>query len=131
MAAIAAYRTKGCNTTKNNPIMAPAETALTRTLAMVLVSCEPKACEVSPLEPIRRNPNIQQMTLNIMLPTAMAPIYELSPICPTIATSTRPSSGTVMFDTIEGMAMRRISEFMEYITIADKQTDCLLVSYKV
>lgn len=34
----------------------------------------PNACEVRPLVPMRRNPNSQYITLNIMEPTAMAPI---------------------------------------------------------
>ena len=40
--------------------------------------------------------------------TATAPIYTGLPMWPTMATSTSPNSGTVMFDTIEGTAMRRI-----------------------
>ena len=47
-----------------------------------------------------------------MLPTAIAPIYEASPMCPTMAISTSPNSGTVMFETIEGSAMSSMSLFL-------------------
>ena len=44
-----------------------------------------------------------------MLPTDMAPMHAASPICPTMLTSISPSSGTVMFDTIDGKAIANIS----------------------
>ena len=52
-----------------------------------------------------------------MLPTAIAPMYAALPRCPMMATSTIPSSGTVMFDTIEGMAMLSISLSRGFIFI--------------
>jgi hypothetical protein len=38
-------------------------------------------------------------------PKAIAPMYEADPRCPTIATSTNPSNGMVIFEMIDGMAI--------------------------
>ena len=43
-----------------------------------------------------------------MEPTATAPIKAADPMCPTIAVSTSPNSGTVMFVTIAGRAISNI-----------------------
>ena len=45
-----------------------------------------------------------------MPPTAMAPIYDAAPRCPTMATSISPSNGTVILLTIDGMAIRRMGD---------------------
>lgn len=52
-----------------------------------------------------------------MPPTAIAPIYDAAPRCPTMATSTSPSSGTVMLLTIAGRAMLSICLFLLSIVI--------------
>ena len=52
-----------------------------------------------------------------MLPTAIAPIYAALPMCPTIVTSTSPNSGTVMFDTIDGMAIFSMSLSFSLISL--------------
>ena len=47
------------------------------------ISCwsrRPRACAVSPLVPIRRNPNTQYTRLNTIDPTAMAPMYVASTV---------------------------------------------------
>lgn len=51
--------------------------------------------------------------LNNIPPTAMAPMYAGEPRCPTIVTSISPSSGTVIFDIIDGMAICNIRLFTE------------------
>jgi hypothetical protein len=45
------------------------------------------------------------MTLKIMEPTAIAPIYEAWPKCPAIVKSTSPSNGTVILEIIDGNAI--------------------------
>ena len=75
------------------------------------ISCRsrrPRACAVSPLVPMRRKPNTQYTRLNTIDPTAMAPMYVALPMWPTMAVSTSPSSGTVMFVTMAGSAIFRI-----------------------
>ena len=59
------------------------------------------------------------MKLKIETPMASAPIVaaESAPQCPAMAIDTMPMSGTVMFETILGSAMRSISRFM-FITDA-------------
>ena len=54
------------------------------------------------------------MKLKIETPMASAPIVaaESAPQCPAMAVDTMPMSGTVMFETILGSAMRSISRFM-------------------
>ena len=54
------------------------------------------------------------MKLKIDTPMASAPIVaaESAPQCPAMAVDTIPISGTVMFETIFGSAMRSISRFM-------------------
>jgi hypothetical protein len=54
------------------------------------------------------------MKLKIDTPMASAPIVAAvsEPQCPAIAVETMPMSGTVMFETILGSAMRSISRFM-------------------
>ena len=54
------------------------------------------------------------MKLKIDTPMASAPIVaaESAPQCPAMAVDTMPMSGTVMFETILGSAMRSISRFM-------------------
>ena len=56
-----------------------------------------------------------------MLPTAIAPMYAALPRWPMMATSTIPSSGTVMLDTIEGMAMLSISLSRGFIFFLQKE----------
>ena len=48
------------------------------------------------------------MMLNSIPPKAIAPMYEAAPRWPVMATSTSPSSGTVMLLTMLGTAMSRI-----------------------
>ena len=72
-------------------------------------SRRPSACDVIPLVPMRRKPNIQYITLNVIPPTAIAPMYAAAPRWPTIATSTSPKSGTVMLLTMDGRAILSIS----------------------
>lgn len=55
------------------------------------------------------------MTLNIIVPTEMAPMYDADPICPIIVRSTSPISGTVIFDIIEGIASFSIFLSIEII----------------
>lgn len=55
------------------------------------------------------------MKLNIETPTANAPIVcAESPQCPAIAVEKIPMSGTVMLDTMFGIAMRKISLFIAW-----------------
>ena len=83
----------------------------TKSLITSAKSLLPNACEVIPLVPILRKPNSQYTTLKSIEPTAMAPIYAASPICPTMATSTKPKSGTVILDIIDGTANCNIRLF--------------------
>ena len=53
------------------------------------------------------------MKLKTDVPMPIPPISASSPRCPTMAISTMPSSGIVMFDTIFGMARESILRFME------------------
>ncbi len=54
------------------------------------------------------------MKLKMETPMASAPIVaaESSPQCPAMAVLTMPMRGTVMFDTMFGMAIRNISRFI-------------------
>ena len=80
----------------------------------------PYACDVMPPVPILRNEKSQYITLNTIPPTAMAPIYAAEPRWPTMATSTSPSSGTVMLLTIAGRAIFSMRLFMSFIYSAFK-----------
>ena len=104
-----------CRATNIKAIPSPTASARTRCRTTSARSRLPNACDVSPLVPIRRKPKIQYIMLNSIPPTAMAPIYEADPKCPTIATSTSPSSGTVMFETIEGRAMFNMRLFIALV----------------
>ena len=57
---------------------------------------------------MRRKPKIQYIMLSIMLPTAMAPMYDAAPKWPAMVRSTRLSSGTVTLDTMLGTASLKI-----------------------
>ena len=81
-------------------------------LALSWKSPLPHVCAVMPDVLMRRNPKFQYTRLNIIAPTATAPIKTLSPRCPAMAVSTRPSNGTVMLATIAGNAILNISRFM-------------------
>ena len=72
------------------------------------LSSLPTDWAVSPPVAMRRNPNTQYITLNIIPPTAMAPIYAAAPRCPTIAMSISPSRGTVILLIIAGTAISNI-----------------------
>ena len=51
----------------------------------------------------------------MVAPTDMAPIKAASPKCPAIDISISPSSGTVMFATTAGSAIRNISRSIGFI----------------
>ena len=80
-------------------------------LALSLKSPLPQVCAVMPDVLMRRNPKFQYTRLNIIAPTATAPINTLSPRCPAMAVSTSPNRGTVMLAIIAGNAIFRISRF--------------------
>ena len=80
-------------------------------LALSLKSPLPHVWAVIPDVLMRRNPKFQYTKLNIIAPTATAPMNTLSPKCPAMAVSTSPSSGTVMLATIAGNAILKISRF--------------------
>ena len=73
----------------------------------------PKAWAVSPPVPVRRKPKFQYSRLNIMPPTDIAPRKAADPAapgrCPATAVSTSPTSGTVRFARMLGMASLSIS----------------------
>lgn len=52
------------------------------------------------------------MKLKMATPMAIAPISESTPRWPTMAISTMPTNGTVMFEIILGIASARIFRFM-------------------
>ncbi len=88
---------------------APSVTARENTVRSATASSAPKACAVSPVVPIRRKPNSQNVTLIIIDPTAMAPMKLSAPRWPAIAVSHKPSSGTVILLSIAGTLSRIIS----------------------
>ena len=59
---------------KITPIPTPIVKARNSTLMASSQTFLPYACDVIPLVPIRRNPNIQYIILNIIEPMAIAPI---------------------------------------------------------
>ena len=72
----------------------------------------PYAWAVNPLVPIRRKPKFQYIKLKMLVPMVMAPIWvELR--CPTMAISTMPSNGTVIFVMILGIANPKIFLFIQ------------------
>ena len=81
-------------------------------LAIEGESCAPKACAVSPLVLMRRNPKVQYSILINVPPTEMAHIKDLSPKCPAIAKSTKLSNGIVMLVAMAGRAIFRILLFI-------------------
>ena len=68
------------------------------------------------------------MKLKIETPMASAPMAaaESSPQCPAMAVETIPMSGTVMFETMFGSAMRSISRFMFIYGCKDKAKEAIL-----
>gem|GEM_PF-3653603 len=86
-----------CSTTKLNASTLPSNKVWRNTPTTKGKLRWPNACEVIPLVPMRRNPNSQYITLNIMLPTETAAMNRAEPMWPTMARSTSPNSGTVMF----------------------------------
>jgi hypothetical protein len=55
---------------------------------------------------MRKNPKIQNTVVMDIAPKPTAPIIAASPNWPTTPVSTKPKSGTVMFDKTTGTAMR-------------------------
>ena len=72
----------------------------------------PTACAVSPVVPMRRKPKAQNSIENTVEPRATPPISAGSLSCPTTAVSAMPTSGTVAFETIMGMAMASTSRLV-------------------
>jgi hypothetical protein len=68
----------------------------------------PVACAESPLVERRKNPNPQNKNEKISEPTATPPIKCAPGNCPTTAVFTTPIKGSVMFDSMMGMAILRI-----------------------
>ena len=75
-------------------------------------SSRPYACAVIPLVPTRKKPKFQYSKSNSIVPIAIPPIACASEICPTIAVSTNPTNGMVIFAKILGIAKRRICRFI-------------------
>ena len=71
----------------------------------------PYACAVSPEVPTRRKPKFQYSKSKSIVPMAIPPIAVASLRCPTIAVSTMPTSGIVIFANILGIARRNMSLF--------------------
>ncbi len=69
-----------------------------------------------PAVPMRRKPKSQYSILNMVPPTAIAPMKAADPKWPTMATSISPNTGVVILLTIAGRAMRRRSRFRELFT---------------
>ena len=101
-------------------------TARTNIAVVSWKSPAPYACAVSPLVPIRIKEQFQYIKLNIDTPRANAPITAASPLHrPTMAVETKPINGTVIFEMIFGIAMRKISLFILDIAKVTSSICCI------
>ena len=98
--------------TMRSPATRARMTAREKTQLILLGSAAPWASAVSPVVPMRRNPNTQKTTLSIMPPAAMAAMYASEPRWPVTAVSHSPSRGTVMLLAMAGRASAKILRLM-------------------
>src|SRR5208337_3992497 len=83
----------------------------------------PTACAVRPVVPIRKKPKAQNSIAKMVEPRATPPMSAGSLSWPMTAVSAIPTSGTVAFDRIIGIAMARTSRLRS-------RFDCGLCSHK-
>ena len=89
--------------------------ALINSLLHSASSLAPNAWPTSPLAPILRNAQFQYIMFITVVPIDNAPIAMSDPMCPAIAVSAIPNSGTDMFETTFGPVRRKISLSMSFI----------------
>ncbi len=112
MAAISISLSGMANASKARPIAAPSTTARLKTALISLWSFLPKARAVSPYRAHAQESEKPNVALNIIDPTAIAPMKKSASRCPAIAVSESLRSGTVMLLTIAGMLRRSISRLI-------------------